>query len=144
MPTVSEILDGVYLLVDIEADETVLAASWRMSSAQVGALLVMRHGEPVGILTERDLMVRVISKRREPAETLVVEVMSAPLLCVYPHTSLEACRELMASRCVRHLPVFHDDTPVAMISSRDLLKGELPALRRGVDRALVHTTHQLH
>lgn len=142
MRTVSEILDGVYHLVDVEADETVLTASWRMISAGVGALLVMRHGEPVGILTERDLMVQVIGKRREPAETLAVEVMSAPVVHVDPHTSLEACRELMAVHRIRHLPVYCEDTPVAMISLRDLLDVELP-LRRDA-RAPEHAAHRLH
>jgi CBS domain-containing protein len=143
MRTVSELLDGVYHLVDIAADETVLKASWRMSSAGIGALLVMRHGEPVGMLSERDLLVRVIGARRDPAETLVAEVMTQPVIHVAPQTSLDECRELMAEHRIRHLPVFCGDTPVAMVSLRDLLDASLSLERRDIDRAIERTA-RLH
>ena len=120
MRTVADVLDGIYHLVDIQADETVLAASWRMASARVGALLVMRYDDPVGIFSERDVLTKVVGMRRDPAETLVLEVMSQPVIHVFPHTTLGECRQLMGRHRIRHLPVFCDDTPLAMLSLRDV------------------------
>ena len=143
MTTVGELLDGVHHLVDIQADETVLAASWRMIAANIGALLVQRQGAPVGIITERDILVRVVGLRRDPGETLVGDVMSSPFVSVTLETMLEDCERMLAQHNIRHLPVFAEEGPVAMISLRDLLHAET-RLQRDQIRNLEQNLYRLH
>jgi len=142
MRTVGEFLEGGYLLTEIDESESVLAASWRMIAGNIGALLVLRDGRPVGIITERDLLVRVIGLRRDPAEAKVGEVMHAPFTHVGPDTTLEECERLMAAQDVRHLPVLDGDVPVGMISMRDLLHAETSKQRGHLP--LEQSSYQLH
>jgi CBS domain-containing protein len=98
-----------------------LDAAMLMNSHKVGSLLVMEGQTVVGIITERDLLQRVLAGRRDPAETSVEEVMTAEVLCCQPHTSIEEARAVMMNRRVRHLPVVDDDGQLhGLISIGDL------------------------
>jgi CBS domain-containing protein len=92
-----------------------------MNSHKVGSLLVMEGQTVVGIITERDLLERVLAGRRDPVQTSVVDVMTAEVLCCQPQTSIEEARAVMMNRRVRHLPVVDDDGQLhGLISIGDL------------------------
>ncbi len=92
-----------------------------MNTHKVGSLLVMEDRSVIGIITERDLLERVLVARRDPADTLVRDVMTEEVLCCQPHTSIEEARSVMKNRRVRHLPVVDDDGQLhGMISIGDL------------------------
>jgi CBS domain-containing protein len=98
-----------------------LDAAMLMNSHKVGSLLVMEGQTVVGIITERDLLERVLAGRRDPAQTLVEDVMTAEVLCCQPQTSIEEARAVMMNRRVRHLPVVDDDGQLhGLISIGDL------------------------
>jgi CBS domain-containing protein len=110
-------------LLAIDADATVFDAIKRMVEANVGALLVMDGGEVAGVVTERDYLRRVTLEGRTEKETLVREIMTAPLVYVTPETSVEECMAVMTERRIRHLPVFAEGRElVGIVSIGDLVK----------------------
>ena len=107
----------------IAVDATVYEAIERMVASDVGALLVTAAGGGIaGIVTERDYLRRVALEGRTSRETRVEEIMTTPLVCVTPETSVEECMALMTDRRIRHLPVVEDDRLVGLVSIGDLVK----------------------
>jgi signal-transduction protein with cAMP-binding, CBS, and nucleotidyltransferase domain len=91
MKTVADYLQGKYRLVEIDHDRTLVAAAKKMNAEEIGALLVTRGGKVVGIITERDMLSKVVAAMRDPANTKVSTVMSAPVISVDLNTPLAIC-----------------------------------------------------
>src|SRR6266571_223897 len=87
---------------------TVLEAVQLMAAERIGALLVSVDGKPVGILSERDIMIRVLLERRDPATTTVGDVMTRDVVCVELGTRGEEAMAIMTERRCRHLPVVRE------------------------------------
>jgi CBS domain-containing protein len=122
MSTVRDILarKGTHVQ-SIGPDATVLDAALLMNDQKIGSLVVTDGGRLVGIITERDLLVRVIALRRDPAATAVREVMTTELLCGGTDTSLDEARGVMMTRRIRHLPIVDEDEHlVGLVSIGDL------------------------
>jgi CBS domain-containing protein len=122
MATVSDILahKGSTVL-SIGPEATAHDAAVRMQEHKIGSLLVMSGGEIVGIVTERDILSRVVVPQREPTETAVHEIMTEEVACCQPCTSLEEARGVLKNRRLRHLPVIDgEDRICGMISIGDL------------------------
>ena len=124
MSDVAKVLEGKGSeVLTIDADATVFEAIKRMVDANVGALLVTERERVVGVVTERDYLRRVTLEGRTEEETLVREIMTAPLVYVTPETSVEECMAVMTERRIRHLPVFDDGRElVGIVSIGDLVK----------------------
>jgi CBS domain-containing protein len=120
MPTINDIIKDrrVY---SISAESTVLEAARFMMEHSIGALPVLRNGEMVGIISERDVMNRVVAAGRLPGHTQVAEVMTANPRSVSPDESVDECLFLMKEFGFRHLPVCEDKQLKGLISLRDLL-----------------------
>lgn len=106
----------------IAEDHSVLDAAHTMNEHRIGALVVTRGERVVGIFTERDILNRVVAAERDPQQTLVRDVMSAPVACCTPETTREECRAAMRSRRLRHLPVVQDDRLIGIVSIGDVLE----------------------
>ncbi|HST28670.1 MAG TPA: CBS domain-containing protein [Rudaea sp.] len=106
----------------IEPDKPVLDAIRLMADKYVGALLVMKGSQLLGIVSERDYARKVILKGRSSAETPVREIMSVSVLTVAPGDSVNHCMKLMTDRRVRHLPVVDDGRVLGVVSIGDLVK----------------------
>jgi CBS domain-containing protein len=105
------------------ASATIADAVIEMCRVKVGALLVMDElGAPVGILSERDLMVRVLLHRRDPASTLVGDVMTRRVICIEGDRTVAAALALMTFARCRHLPVVHEGKVVGLVSIGDLVR----------------------
>jgi CBS domain-containing protein len=122
MPTVTEILaqKGSHVIA-LSPTDSVLTAAELMNEQDIGGIVVMADGRLVGIFTERDILRRVVARRLDPAATPLAEVMTSPVLCCAPGTSIDECAALMTARHVRHLPIGGPDGLAGMISIRDLL-----------------------
>ena len=121
--TVADILQGRQRdVLQIRGDASVLDAVKAMVEANVGSLLVTDGGEIAGIVTERDYLRRAALAERADAATPVREIMSAPVICVTPETSIDECMALMTERRIRHVPVVDGGALVGMISIGDLVK----------------------
>jgi CBS domain-containing protein len=123
MATVRDIMarKGTHI-ESIPPSATVYEAAVRMNERKIGALLVLADAHLVGIVTERDILQRVVAQRRDAAATLVEDVMTAEVACCRSNTSLEEARGVMKNRRIRHLPVVDDgdDKLLALISIGDL------------------------
>ena len=106
----------------IEPDKPVLDAIRLMAEKYIGALLVMKGSQLLGIVSERDYARKVILKGRSSADTPVREIMSASVLTVAPGDSVNHCMKLMTDRRVRHLPVVDDGRVLGVVSIGDLVK----------------------
>lgn len=109
----------------ISPDQTVSEAARYMSERNVGAVCVLEGERLVGILSERDLMKRVIAPNRDPGSTRVADVMTTKPIVVDFHESYEKCLKVMKQAGVRHLPVVDGDKLVGLVSLRDLLQVDL-------------------
>lgn len=122
MPMVRDILarKGSHVW-SLGADVTVLQAAQFMTEHHIGAV-VIRDGERiVGMFSERDILQRVVAEAREPASTLVGDVMTIEVACCTAETSLEEARGAMKNRRIRHLPVVDGhDRLLGLISIGDL------------------------
>jgi len=124
--TVREILAAKEpTLFTISPDATVFEAVQQMSNRCVGALLVVRGGELVGILSERDYARKVILEGRSSKSTLVREIMTPKVVYVTPDQTMEACMALMTHKRIRHLPVLDGGKLVGLISIGDLVRATI-------------------
>ncbi|SFP86202.1 CBS domain-containing protein [Caldicoprobacter faecalis] len=102
-------------------DNTVLDACKLMQIHNVGALPVCQHdGKVVGIVTDRDIVVRNIANGGDPKTTPVRTVMTKDVICANPSMEVEEAAELMAQHKIRRLPVVQNDRLVGMVSIGDL------------------------
>ncbi len=117
--TVEDLLAG-RPLVDVTGSFTVAAACHRMRERGVGALAVVDGRRLVGILSERDVAVRVVAGHRDPMLTLVREVMTRDPRTVQAHAGIPEALRAMLGGGYRHLPVMRGDAVVGMLSLRDI------------------------
>jgi CBS domain-containing protein len=123
MTIVRHILDKKGQLVwTIGPDDTVFAAIQEMARKDVGAIVVVENGDPIGIFTERHYARDVFLKGRSSPTTVVKDVMRTGFLYVTPERTVEECMAIMTAERVRHLPVMDDGNLVGLISIGDLVK----------------------
>jgi signal-transduction protein with cAMP-binding, CBS, and nucleotidyltransferase domain len=106
----------------IATSATILEAIESMCAHRVGALLVSVDGAPCGIISERDVMARVLLQRRALDTTRVEEVMTRDVVCIEPHTTAREAMAVMTERRCRHLPVVVDGQVVGLLSIGDLVR----------------------
>jgi CBS domain-containing protein len=111
---------------------TVIDAVNVMNDHHVGSVLVVEAGYPVGIFSERDVLVRVVAATRDPRQTLVRDVMTTQLHTATPDDSLLDVMRLMTERRCRHVPVMEGDSLVGLVSIGDLTKAIQHNLRQEV------------
>ncbi len=121
MQTVRNILKakggGIYSIGPVD---TVYDAIAMMAEREVGALLVMREGQPVGIISERDYTRKVILKDKSSKQTRVSEIMTSNVISATSRHHSDECVALMKNHHIRHLPVIDQGVVTGMLSLRDL------------------------
>ena len=119
MPAVKDIMAKE--VVTIETSNTVFEAAELMSSSGVSCLIVVIKGFPVGILTERDIVRRIVAKRGS-LDVKVTEVMTKTLITVDPETSLKDAARVMSSNKIRRLPVLKNNKLVGIVAASDFVR----------------------
>lgn len=122
-------------LYSVEAARSVLEAARYMMEHNIGAVPVMRDGSLVGILSERDIMNRVVALGRTPGTTEVSEVMTANPRAVAADESIEECLFIMREFGFRHLPIVDGRDVTGLVSLRDVLMHHADELERQTRRA---------
>ena len=125
-------------VLSISPAATVLKAAQYMNEFKVGCLLVLHDDRLVGLLSERDILTRVVALRRDPATTAVEDVMTTDLVCCREQTELDEARGVMKNRRIRHLPVVSEEgTLIGLISI-----GDLNAFQSTTQEKTIHMLHE--
>lgn len=134
MPTLRELVKDrrVY---SVDAARTVLEAARYMMEHNVGAVPVLRDRDLVGILSERDIMNRVVAVGRTPGTTAVTEVMTANPRSVAADETIEDCLFIMREFGFRHLPIVDGKELKGLVSLRDVLMHQAAEIERQTRRA---------
>jgi len=111
---------------------TVIDAVNAMNDHHVGSVLVCEGGYPVGVFSERDVLVRVVAAHRDPRQTLVRDVMTTRLYTASPDDTLLEVMRLMTDRRCRHVPVMEGEILIGLVSIGDLTKATQYNLRQEV------------
>lgn len=143
MKSLQQLLDGKSnRLVSIGPDQTVLDALALLARHDIGALLVIEHGRPVGILSERDYARKVVLQGKASRDTKVREVMSETVIAVHLAQTVEECMAIMTDRHIRHLPVLAADGSVAgFLSIGDLVKETISEQTFVIGQLMDYITH---
>jgi len=135
MASVKQLLDrkGTALYC-VSPEDPVLEAIRQMADRHVGALLVMKGDELVGIVSERDYARKVILMGRSSRDTPVWQIMSTPVHTVSSTQTVDECMRLMTERRVRHLPVMDRGRVAGMISIGDLVKAVIEDQKQTIEQ----------
>jgi CBS domain-containing protein len=105
-----------------EARTTVLEAARLMKEEDFGSIPVVQDGRPVGLLTDRDIVLRVVAEGRDPTMTTVGDVASGELVTVESEQPLDEALKLMAHHRVRRLPVVEKNKLVGIVAQADVAR----------------------
>ncbi len=113
-------------VIAIGSEQTVSDAARKMAKYGVGCVVVEdANGDLAGILSERDVLVKVVGGGLDPKRTPVCEVMTSELVHCDRDTSIAKAQQTMARHAIRHLPIIENGKAVGMISSRDILSHQM-------------------
>jgi CBS domain-containing protein len=105
-----------------EPRSSVYDAAKLMAKEDVGPIPVVEDGRLVGLVTDRDIVLRVIAEGRDPKSTTVGEIASRDLVTVSPDEDLDDALKLLAERQVRRLPVVDGDRLVGIVAQADIAR----------------------
>lgn len=135
MTTVQQILTSKGNSIwSITPEASVFDAIKLMAEKEIGALIVLQSGKPVGVISERDYARKVILEGRSAHATQVCEIMTSHVIFAHPTQSIESCMALMTEKRIRHLPVLEDGCLLGMISIGDLVKTIIAEQRFVIDQ----------
>jgi CBS domain-containing protein len=119
MPSVKDIM--IRDVITITVDKTIFEAAELMTSKEIGCLIIVQDEAPVGIVTERDLVRRIIAKKL-PYDIKVSEIMTKSLVTVDPDASLKDAARLMSAKRIRRLPVVKQNKLVGIVVASDFIR----------------------
>ena len=139
IPTVKDIEQVVKqpgILLAIEENATAAQAAKKMTDNQVGCLVVFDEQDKfAGILTERDMLAKILTRSLPPDKVLVKHIMTTEAISCTIDTPIATVEQLMAEHKIRHIPIVEDNIPVGMVSSRDVIAYQLRSNKAMKDAA---------
>jgi CBS domain-containing protein len=123
-------MSGMILVRDIMAknvktvrtDDSVHDAVVKMNKFDVGSVIVTNNSRPVGIITSKNILERIVEQRLDAGAVRAKDVMSSPLITIEADATLEEAAKLMAQKHIKKLPVIDRDKLVGVLSSSDIVK----------------------
>jgi CBS domain-containing protein len=109
-------------VVTVEAEATVREAAKLMNKHDIGCLVVMKREKPAGIITERDMLKRVLLKSKDPRKTKVGKIMSKPLVVGEPQTDIRDAVRLMVEGKIKKFPVVEDSHVLGLVTLTDIVR----------------------
>jgi CBS domain-containing protein len=106
--------------VTLPGTASVYEAARAMRDTEIGDVIVIEHHQVCGIITDRDIAVRVVAEGKDPATTTLADICSHALLTVKPTDSVEEALRLMRTHTIRRLPVVEEGKAVGIVSLGDL------------------------
>jgi CBS domain-containing protein len=109
-------------VITIDETATIKEAAEIMDKNEISCLIALRKGRAIGIITERDLLKRIIVEAKNPEKTKVGKVMSSPLAVVAVGTDLETALRLMFLKKIKKLPVVNKESILGLVSLTDIAR----------------------
>jgi CBS domain-containing protein len=116
-------------IVTIDEKASVKEAAELMNQNEISCLIAVKNRKNVGIITERDLLKRVIVEAKNPNKTRVSEVMSSPVEAIAPDAELEEAVRIMFQKKIKKLPVIDNNRLVGLVSLTDIARCQ-PAIMK--------------
>lgn len=123
--TVREVMTGDPVCLDTHA--TLCEAAEQMAERDIGDVLVLDGDNLVGIVTDRDIVVRALARHLDPEEATVSEILSGDIVSITADDSIDHAIELMRERALRRLPVCDGNEPIGVLSIGDLAEARDPS-----------------
>ncbi len=102
-------------------DVSLLNASRKMIKYGVGSIVVVENHSTLGVVTERDILTKVVARNKVPNKVKLEEIMSSPTITVTPNTSIREASEIMQKKGIRRLPVVENNDLAGIITDNDIL-----------------------
>lgn len=125
---VRDIMSHPIISEDEEALVTKIAKD--MAELGIGSIVITSKGKPVGIITERDIALKVLLKNKRASEVKAKEIMSFPLTIIEPETSVDEACELVAKSGIKRLPVVENGVLIGIVSVRNILTKKPECIKR--------------
>ena len=106
----------------VKPDDTVHAAVKKMNKFDIGSVIVVSSGRPIGIITETNIMRRIVEPRMDPATVWAKDIMSSPLITIGENAAVEEAAKIMVEKKINRIPVMNGRKLVGLISSTDIVK----------------------
>jgi CBS domain-containing protein len=108
----------------IDPKASVKKAAEEMSKFRIGCLIVVSEEELVGIITERDIMTKLVAESKDAAKTTVKEIMTKDVVFIKPDADIEEASEAMIENHVKRMPVVFDSQLIGIITSMDIVNAQ--------------------
>lgn len=109
-------------IIYVPEKATVREAAKLMTKHEIGCLVVVNRGKPIGIVTETDMVKRVILKLSNPEKTKVDEIMSQPLVVGNPQMNVDEARKMMNRQRIKKLPIVENGNLVGLVTTTDMIR----------------------
>ncbi len=134
--TIEQVVKQPHKLLTIKENDTVTQAARKMSDNKVGCLVVLdTQNKFAGVITERDMLAKVMTKSISPDSLSVRDIMTADVISCTMETPIAKVEQLMAEHKIRHVPIIEDGVPIDMVSSRDIIAHQLNSNKAMKDAA---------
>ncbi len=108
-------------VLTLDESTSLQEAAENMKKLNVGCVIITKNNNPIGIITERDFVTKIVAEGR-PLFTEIQEVMSSPLITVDPEETIWEASELMKEKAIHKLPVKKKEQIIGIITTTDIVK----------------------
>jgi len=109
-------------LVLIKAAANVLEAAKLMKKRKIGNVIVVENNQPIGILTESDILKKVVAEGKNVKDVIIKDIMSTPVIVIDPYVTLDKAMKTMTKCNIRRLPVVENDELIGVITEKDIFR----------------------
>jgi CBS domain-containing protein len=109
-------------VITVDEETNVRDSAMLMADKGIGSLIVLGDGKPVGIVTKRDMIKRVVSECKDPCGTKIRDIMASPVITTSKDVGILSAMRTMREHQISQLLVLDGDRMVGVISERDLIK----------------------